>query len=274
MLIFIGLLIIAFVCFCLLTTFVLTRDRTQSADARARSRSSQTGQIVDIEHAQNVVPNPPSGNRGMQMDGLLAISRRVGRLNENLASVQNYLSLMLVTQKINCWDIQHCHRDLFIHDGALLVEHAGNGHFLSVRSLSAANETHGVFYFEVTVLRMQSDLGVGFLSDFIGMHEMVGHCESSFGYWSYGSLHCDCSTADAHLDGFPQFTTGDVIGCGLNAFNRHVFFTLNGEKLDMGILAADPVRLFAAVTLVDNKDAIRANFGPSLVFNLSSVLPF
>ncbi|KAL3084241.1 hypothetical protein niasHS_009729 [Heterodera schachtii] len=100
------------------------------------------------------------------------------------------------------------------------------------------------------------------------------HFESSIALWSDGSIHCKLPHVADVLDGFAQFGAGDVVGCGIDASNRGVFFTLNGHKISTQFLQADSFHMYACCTLVDMNDAIQANFGPDFLFNIVDMLPF
>ncbi len=53
--------------------------------------------------------------------------------------------------------------------------------------------------------------------------------KSSYGYHADDGCVFNSSATGQQFG--PQFTTGDVIGCGFNLVDRSIFFTKNGIKL-------------------------------------------
>ncbi|KAL3100345.1 hypothetical protein niasHT_029049 [Heterodera trifolii] len=250
-----------------------------------QNRSSQTGRdvpmIIDGDEPHEAIDMPitnpiPSTSRA-QIDcnaGHLGILNRLDRLRETVEAMRTYQFSLLTTQKLNEWDISHCHPAIFLHD-ELIAEHTSKQKFfVSVRALVPARCTFGIFYFEITVLTMKSDFGIGLAPHWMGMHEIVGHTEHSFAYWSDGTIHGCCDSLPNPLDGFTQFGEADTVGCGIDLLTRAIFFTMNGTRIETGYLYADTVHMFACCTLVDYEDRIQANFGPHFMYNLSSLVPF
>ncbi|KAL3124010.1 hypothetical protein niasHT_003717 [Heterodera trifolii] len=228
----------------------------RSITARLQNRSSSTVRdvpaIIDDEDDQlrGAITNPvPSTSRAhAQIDcnaGLMRISNRLDRLSETVEALRIYQFSLLTTQKLNEWDITHCHSAIFLHD-ELIAEHSAQ----------------------------QNDFGIGLAPHWMGMHEIVGHTEHSFAYWSDGSIHGCCDSLPNPLDGFTQFGEADTVGCGIDLLTRAIFFTMNGTRIETGYLYADTVHMFACCTLVDYEDRIQANFGPHFMYNLSSLVPF
>ncbi|KAL3100208.1 hypothetical protein niasHS_000218 [Heterodera schachtii] len=258
-----------------LLNYRLPTSPGRSVAALLQNRSSQTGRdvpmIIDGDEPHEAIDMPitnpvPSTSRAhAQIDcnaGHLGILNRLDRLRETVEAMRTYQFSLLTAQKLNEWDISHCHPAIFLHD-ELIAEHTSKQkYFVSVRALVPARCTFGIFYFEITVLTMKSDFGIGLAPHWMGMHEIVGHTEDSFAYWSDGTIHGCCDSLPNPLDGFTQFGEADTVGCGIDLLTQ------------TGYLYADTVHMFACCTLVDYEDRIQANFGPHFMYNLSSLVPF
>ena len=75
-----------------------------------------------------------------------------------------------------------------------------------------------------------SYIGVGLSDKNAPLSRLPGWDKCSYGY------HADdgkafCGASNAGEDYGPMFTTGDVIGCGLNFVDRTIFYTKNGINL-------------------------------------------
>ncbi|KAL3117598.1 hypothetical protein niasHT_003257 [Heterodera trifolii] len=215
----------------------------RSITARLQNRSSSTVRdvpaIIEDEDDQlrGAITNPvPSTSRAhAQIDcnaGLMRISNRLDRLSETVEALRIYQFSLLTTQKLNEWDITHCHSAIFLHDELIAEHSAQQKYFVSVRALVPARCTFGIFYFEITVLTMKSDFGIGLAPHWMGMHEIVGHTEHSFAYWSDGTIHGCCDSLPNPLDGFTQFGEADTVGCGIDLLTRAIFFTMNGTRIE------------------------------------------
>ncbi|KAL3104767.1 hypothetical protein niasHT_022162 [Heterodera trifolii] len=260
----------------------LTRSHSASVYDRFR-RASQTGtraHVIDFdEPSTSAGANPVRGGGGghFPIDDAMWLSmfRRLNNLSRTVEAIKICLQSVLTNQQLNNWDLDNCNEGIYVYDYLLLAEHLSkNNYFVSVRSVMPANNCFGLFYFEITVLQMKSDLGVGLAPNTMQMHELIGHFESSIALWSDGSIHCKLPHAADVLDGFAQFGAGDVVGCGIDASNRGVFFTLNGHKISTQFLQADSFHMYACCTLVDMNDAVQANFGPDFLFNIVDMVPF
>ena len=60
----------------------------------------------------------------------------------------------------------------------------------------------------------------------------------------------------------PTFTTGDIVGCGVNLINRTLFFTKNGTKIGIATTLMDSISdLFPVVGLQTPLSVVDVNFG-------------
>merc|ERR1719193_1125674 len=93
---------------------------------------------------------------------------------------------------------------------------------------------------------------------------------NSYGYHGDDG-HSFCSSGTGQPYG-PTFTTGDVIGCGINLIDNTCFYTKNGHHL--GIAFTDlPPNLYPTVGLQTPGEVVDANFGQSpFVFNIEDLM--
>jgi hypothetical protein len=91
-------------------------------------------------------------------------------------------------------------------------------------------------------------MGIGLSAFGVNMNRLPGWDKHSYGYHGDDG-HSFCSSGTGQPYG-PTFTTGDVIGCGVNLLDNTCFYTKNGHHL--GIAFTDlPVRhLFQFILLV------------------------
>lgn len=93
-------------------------------------------------------------------------------------------------------------------------------------------------------------MGIGLTSVNFKMNRLPGWDKQSYGYHGDDG-NSFCSSGNGQPYG-PTFTTGDIIGCGVNMVNSTCFYTKNGHHL--GTAFKDlPVRLvffFVSVSLL------------------------
>ena len=89
----------------------------------------------------------------------------------------------------------------------------------------------GLYYFEVKIISKGRDgyMGVGLSAQGVNMNRLPGWDKHSYGYHGDDG-HSFCSSGTGQAYG-PTFTTGDVIGCGINLIDGSCFYTKNGHHL-------------------------------------------
>lgn len=72
-------------------------------------------------------------------------------------------------------------------------------------------------------------MGIGLSAHGVNMNRLPGWDKHSYGYHGDDG-HSFCSSGTGQPYG-PTFTTGDVIGCGVNLLDNTCFYTKNGHHL-------------------------------------------
>lgn len=142
----------------------------------------------------------------------------------------------------------------------------------SVRATHRIPAACGLYYFEVKIVSKGRDgyMGVGLSAQGVNMNRLPGWDKHSYGYHGDDG-HSFCSSGTGQPYG-PTFTTGDVIGCGVNLIDNTCFYTKNGHHL--GIAFTDlPPNLYPTVGLQTPGEVVDANFGQSpFVFDIEDMM--
>jgi hypothetical protein len=88
-----------------------------------------------------------------------------------------------------------------------------------------------LYYFEVKIVSKGRDgyMGIGLSAHGVNVNRLPGWDKHSYGYHGDDG-HSFCSSGTGQPYG-PTFTTGDVIGCGVNLVDNTAFYTKNGHHL-------------------------------------------
>ncbi|XP_059610165.1 ran-binding proteins 9/10 homolog isoform X1 [Phlebotomus argentipes] len=130
----------------------------------------------------------------------------------------------------------------------------------SVRTAHPIPATCGLYYFEVKIISKGRDgyMGIGLTAQNFKMNRLPGWDKQSYGY--HGDDGNSFSSSGAGKPYGPTFTTGDIIGCGVNLVDNTCFYTKNGHHL--GIAFRDlPAKLYPTVGLQTPGEVVDANFG-------------
>jgi len=163
-----------------------------------------------------------------------------------------------------CWSVKDKFNYIGLSHNNLRVQYKGNGkthkEASSVRATHPIPASCGIYYFEVKIVSKGRDgyMGVGLSAQGVNMNRLPGWDKHSYGYHGDdGNSFCSSGTGQAYG---PTFTTGDVIGCGLNLIDRSCFYTKNGHNLGVAFTNL-PSFLYPTVGLQTPGELIDANFG-------------
>lgn len=162
------------------------------------------------------------------------------------------------------WSPKDKYNYIGLSNGNLRVHYKGHGKThkdaASVRAKYPIPASCGLYYFEVKIVSKGRDgyMGIGLSAQGVNMNRLPGWDKHSYGYHGDDG-HSFCSSGTGVPYG-PTFTTGDVIGCGVNLIDNTCFYTKNGHNL--GIAFTDlPNNLYPTVGLQTPGEVIDANFG-------------
>lgn len=130
----------------------------------------------------------------------------------------------------------------------------------------------GLYYFEVRIVSKGRDgyMGIGLSAHGVNMNRLPGWDKHSYGYHGDDG-HSFCSSGTGQPYG-PTFTTGDVIGCGVNLVDNTCFYTKNGHHLGIAFRGLPP-NLYPTVGLQTPGEVVDANFGQQpFVFDIEDML--
>lgn len=135
-------------------------------------------------------------------------------------------------------------------------------------------------YFEVFIISAGSSgsIGIGLAPNDHEEDQQPGWKSNSFGYHGDDGNKYWSEKGCCKNDRFgPSFSTGDVIGCGINNVTRSLFFTKNGYVIDSAFsLENVSIPLFPTVGLASSGERVFVNFGqlPFLWnFDIENILP-
>jgi len=163
-----------------------------------------------------------------------------------------------------CWSFKDKFNYIGLSQNYLRVIYKGYGK--TPKDASSVRATHfipascGLYYYEVKIISKGRDgyMGIGLSMQQVSTNRLPGWDKLSYGYHGDdGNAFCGSGTGTVYG---PTFTTGDVIGCGLNLIEGSCFYTKNGHHL--GTAFNDmPAQLFPTVGLQTPGEIIDANFG-------------
>ncbi|KAE8749592.1 hypothetical protein FOCC_FOCC003580 [Frankliniella occidentalis] len=174
------------------------------------------------------------------------------------------------------WSSKDKYNYIGLSQNNLRVHYKGHGKThkdaASVRATHSIPPACGLYYFEVRIISKGRDgyMGIGLSGQGVNMNRLPGWDKHSYGYHGDDG-HSFCSSGSGQPYG-PTFTTGDVIGCGVNLIDNTCFYTKNGHNL--GIAFTDlPPNLYPTVGLQTPGEVVDANFGQlPFVFDIEDMM--
>ncbi|KAK9455338.1 concanavalin A-like lectin/glucanase domain-containing protein [Dipodascopsis uninucleata] len=178
----------------------------------------------------------------------------------------------------SCWSPEDVSQYMELTGDMLEVRFAGNNAKTADQEAAAVRANNpippqcGLFYFEIEILSRGKDgfIGIGFCGPKVALNKMPGWVQDSWGYHGDDGNSFACQNSGKPYG--PQFSTGDIIGCGINFRNGTSFFTKNG--ISLGIAFKDlKGTLYPALGMRTVGEQIRANFGQRpFVFDIESYM--
>ncbi|KAL3126028.1 hypothetical protein niasHT_003625 [Heterodera trifolii] len=178
------------------------------------------------------------------------------------------------------WNTSDCDQEIVINESANSIQ--SNLGFRTIRSCRAgpfkmpsAADRIGIIYTEYRILADNGVIFIGLSTKEMPLDYVVGYYRVSYSYADDGMVRSKNADAIGHevniTENLPSFGTGDVVGCGLIWATRQLFFTKNGQRLDIDNLYVDEgtADLYPTVTFIDDLATVEANFGPNFKYDLS-----
>ncbi|CAG8568280.1 10866_t:CDS:2 [Scutellospora calospora] len=131
----------------------------------------------------------------------------------------------------------------------------------------------GLYYFEIKVIDKgeRGCIGIGLTKGHIPLDRMPGWEHESIGYHGDdGLLYLQSGRGDKYG---PLYTTGDTVGCGINYYDKSIFFTKNGVNLGIIIFPRENFNcciaskaifegeMYPISGMISPNERIEANFG-------------
>ncbi|CAG8735289.1 3503_t:CDS:2, partial [Cetraspora pellucida] len=149
-----------------------------------------------------------------------------------------------------------------VDDEKLTVKYNGLGrNWVDAASIRANHPIHpeiGLYYYEMTIIDRgdRGCIGIGLSKPATRLNRMPGWEPDTIGYHGDdGNLYCERGSG---VKFGPLYTTGETVGCGINFFDKYVFFTKNGVILGIELQLSFEGYPFGAPT----KDKIMGEMYP------------
>ncbi|KAL3086576.1 hypothetical protein niasHS_008779 [Heterodera schachtii] len=162
------------------------------------------------------------------------------------------------------WNASDCHPNILLNESTNAIQRNPTGkRFVGFRSCRAgqmlmpsAAGRIGIIYAEYRILFAKNGpISIGLSTKEMRMDEWL-----------------EMAVLQSISDNVPSFGTDDVVRCGLNWATRQVFFTKNGQRLNITNLNVNEgtADVYPTVSLSHHGDAVEANFGPNFKYDLSN----
>ncbi|KAI9278097.1 concanavalin A-like lectin/glucanase domain-containing protein [Sporodiniella umbellata] len=131
----------------------------------------------------------------------------------------------------------------------------------SIKANYCMKKQCGIYYFEIKVISkgMDGHIGIGFCMLMNSLDRLPGWEENSWGY--HGNSGKISSGPGTEKEYGPHFSTGDVIGCGIDFRDMTAFYTKNGTYLGTAFRDIRDTEIYPFVGFKTRGEKIRTNFG-------------
>ncbi|GAN02390.1 ran-binding protein 10-like [Mucor ambiguus] len=164
------------------------------------------------------------------------------------------------------WNSRDKSKNIEIGSNGIDLSYIGPGkqetHAALARSNFPMRPQCGIFYYEMRVLSKGDDgyIGIGFCAASNKVERLPGWDPDSWGY--HGDDGHSFAGSGTGKNYGPCFTTGDVIGCGVNFADNTAFYTKNGKFLGIAFTDMNLKQpIFPAVGLRTPGEQVTVNFG-------------
>ncbi|CAO1605534.1 hypothetical protein XANCAGTX0491_009050 [Xanthoria calcicola] len=131
----------------------------------------------------------------------------------------------------------------------------------------------GIYYYEATITSKGKDgwIGIGFSGPKVSLERLPGWEPDSWG-WHGDDGNTFCCQMTGKRYG-PTFTTGDVVGCGINFMTGSAFFTKNGVHQGNAFRDLKDINVYPSVGMKRPHAQVTVNFGQRpFVFDIDDMM--
>eukprot|EP00128_Syssomonas_multiformis_P017080 Colp12_sorted_trinity150504_noHs@2266 len=163
------------------------------------------------------------------------------------------------------WNQKDKNQFLDLTHNSLRVHYKGQGkddtQAAAVRANHPIPSACGVYYYEVRVIDKGRDgyIGIGVCAPSCPLSQLPGWGKNSYGY------HGDDGSAfssSGHGNPFgPTYSSGDIVGCGVNFLDQTIFYTKNGNWIGVCFKDVKQPTLYPTVGLRTPGEILHTNFG-------------
>ncbi|ORX45314.1 SPRY-domain-containing protein [Hesseltinella vesiculosa] len=216
-------------------------------------------------------PKPPFYLRQTHYDSLVRdqyqqhLQRRYDQHAKSQDDTQPWEADLRLPSHLNNLDKS---RYLEVDKSGLSVSYVGPGrgeeHAGAVRANLPMPPQCGVYYFEMQIKSKGVDgyIGIGFCGPKNDLRRLPGWDTFSYGYHGDDGHSFEGSGTGKTYG--PRFSTGDVIGCGVNFADHTAFYTKNGLSLGVAFTDIDTSKpLYPCLGMRTSGEVVTINFGQS-----------
>ncbi|KAL3086223.1 hypothetical protein niasHT_040015 [Heterodera trifolii] len=247
-----------------------------------------------IEAKLEQIENEMSDTQNVMAEKMSGIEAKLEQQNKNgirdnhkepsLMKNNSTLAVLNFPPPIYQWNASDCHPEIVINESTNAIQRNATGTegFHQVRLCratpiqmpSSAAGRIGIIYTEYRIFTQNGPLYIGLSTKEMALDRILGYARVSYSYANYRRIESTNVNGNyANIwENVPSFDTGDVVGCGLNWATRQVFFTKNGQRLDITNFYVDEemADFYPTVTLYRHGTVVEANFGPNFKCDLSN----
>ncbi|KAL3076633.1 hypothetical protein niasHT_039087 [Heterodera trifolii] len=199
------------------------------------------------------------------------LSEKIKAMEKQMKKEQQNMLFLNIRQ--NCWDVKFCHNELEITGTDCLTvvnkqkQSKGWRTVFAEHPIPSEDHSSGIFYFEIGVEYLDGGVLIGFAAKqkpFLSVVSRAG----TYAYRNNCYVYIDGSIDNSSIYGSSKnFSSEDIVGCGVNLATRQIIFTKNGRRLDVSnsLVSSFAVPLFPFISLYGFGDKIVANFGPKFL---------
>ncbi|KAL3098205.1 hypothetical protein niasHS_002041 [Heterodera schachtii] len=264
-----------------------------------RNEFSLISSLLSSSRLEQQIKNGIRENQNLIVEKMSEIGAKLEQIENGMRDNQNLLSNKLDKDLFHIplpiyyrWNASaDCHPKIVINESTNAIQRNATGTeeflgghingiplFRSFRAVpiqmpsAAAAGRIGIIYAEYRIVADKGPLLIGLSTKQMTLCNWIGNGRVSYGYANYGTIlskNANGNVLRISAD-VPSFRTGAVVGCGLNWATRQVFFTNNGQRLNIANLYVDEgtAELYPTVSLSRHGDTVEANFGPNFKYDL------